>query len=129
MMRSRIRSHRPFLLDASARILDELQVESSGEAAGDFALRVREVSAVGFEPIGPQVGAVFGVDQLHVDSDLVAGPPHAAFEDIADAELAPDLLHIDARALVGKGGVAAITKLSEIRDRSMVKSSVIPSAK
>ena len=48
--------------------------------------------AVRFDPVGPEMGTVPGVDQLNIDSDLVSGPPHAAFEQMADAELASDLL-------------------------------------
>jgi hypothetical protein len=32
------------------------------EAAGDIVLRFREVCAVGLEPVGPNVRAVFGID-------------------------------------------------------------------
>ena len=39
--------------------------------------------------------AGLGVDQLRGDAHPVAGFAHRAFEDIADAEFAPDLLHID----------------------------------
>src|ERR1700740_2912649 len=42
----------------------------------------------------------FGVDELRVYADLVARPPHAAFEDIADAQVAAYLLHVDRLALV-----------------------------
>ena len=40
------------------------------EAAGDLVLRFRKVGAVGVEPVCPEMGAVFRVDQLRVD-------PHA----------------------------------------------------
>lgn len=75
------------------------------------------------------MAAAFGVDQLDVDLNLLAQPPHAAFQHIANAKLAADLPDIDRFALVGKGGGAEITKLPTMRDRSVVRSSVIASTK
>ena len=46
------------------------------------------------------------VDQLRGDAHPAAGLAHRAFEDIADAELAADLLHVDGLALVGKARIA-----------------------
>ena len=50
--------------------------------------------------------AGLGGDQLRVDLYLVADAAHAAFQDIADAEFAPDLLGVDRLALVSERGVA-----------------------
>src|SRR5215831_16609287 len=47
-----------------------------------------------------------GVDQLRRDAHAAGGSTHRAFEHVADAELAPDLLHIDRLALVRKGRIA-----------------------
>jgi hypothetical protein len=44
-------------------------------------------------------------DQLRGDPHTTAGLAHRAFEDIAHAELAPDLLHIDRLALVGEARI------------------------
>ena len=49
---------------------------------------------------------VVGVDQLAGDAHAVAGLAHAAFEHIAHAEFAADLLHIDRLALVGEARIA-----------------------
>jgi len=46
------------------------------------------------------------VDQLGGDAHSTACFAHRAFEDIADAELATDLLHIDRLALVGEARIA-----------------------
>ncbi len=46
-----------------------------------------------------------GLDQLRRHPDAVAGFPQAAFEDVADAKLPPNLLHIDCVALVGEAGI------------------------
>jgi len=47
-----------------------------------------------------------GFDQLCSDADATAGFAYAAFEHIAHAELASDLLHVDRATLVGEGAVA-----------------------
>ena len=48
------------------------------------------------------MSSAFGVYQLDIYFDLIASPPHAAFEDIANAELAADLLCVDGLTLLGK---------------------------
>jgi hypothetical protein len=49
------------------------------------------------------MGAALGIDQLCVDVNLVASPSHAPLQDIANAELAADLPHIDRFTPVGNG--------------------------
>jgi hypothetical protein len=48
----------------------------------------------------------FGVDELHVDAHAISHALNAALEDIADVQLAPDRLHIEPLAFVGKRRVA-----------------------
>ena len=55
---------------------------------------------------GPVMAAGRRVDELRADAQLLAGPAHAAFEHVADAKLARDLLHIDRAALVDERRVA-----------------------
>src|ERR1700730_13752049 len=50
--------------------------------------------------------AALGIDQLHVDQHLIAASSYAAFHDIANPQIAPDMFSIDSLALVGKGCVA-----------------------
>src|ERR1700758_3315823 len=50
--------------------------------------------------------AVYRVDQLGGDAHTVSALSHRAFQHIADAKLAADLLYIDCPALVGEGGIA-----------------------
>ena len=47
-----------------------------------------------------------GVDELPGDADARSRPAHAAFQHVAHAEVAADLLHVDGAALVGEGRVA-----------------------
>jgi hypothetical protein len=44
---------------------------------------------------GPKMIARLGVDQLHIDAHAVPAALNAALEDIADVQLAADLLEID----------------------------------
>src|SRR6516162_3061429 len=46
------------------------------------------------------------IDQLPSDPHPTAGFAHRALEDVADAELPPDLLHVDRLALVGETRIA-----------------------
>src|SRR5262249_6867318 len=105
-----IRIYRLFLLDPAAHIFDEFDIKSSGEAAGDFVLHLREVGAIGVNAIGPDMCAAFGVDQLRVHSNLVAGPPDATFEYIADAELTADLLRVDRLSFISKSSIPSDDK-------------------
>ena len=47
-----------------------------------------------------------GVDQLPSDAHPRSRFAHRAFENIADAQFAPDLFHIDRPSLVGEGRIA-----------------------
>ncbi len=104
-------------------------MKRSRKAAGDLALGFGEVSAIGLEPVRPDMRAVLTIDQLHVDLNLIAHPPHAALEHIANAQVAADLLRVDGFPLVSERGVSGDHELSEICERSVVRSSVMPSTK
>jgi hypothetical protein len=93
-------------LDAALLGPDQLDAERLCETPGDLRLRSREIGALGVEPVGPKVPAGCGIDQLHVYLNLVTGPPHSAFEHIANAELTADLLCVDRFALIGESRVA-----------------------
>ena len=56
--------------------------------------------------VGPDVGAGSGVDQLSRDANAVPGFPDAAFEGVAHAQLAADLLQVHRLAPVGEARVA-----------------------
>jgi hypothetical protein len=44
-----------------------------------------------------------GIDQLRADPHAVGGAAHAPFDDVGDAKLARDVLHLDRLALEGEG--------------------------
>ena len=77
-----------------------------GQPRDDFVLHVEEIGERLVEPLGPEMIAVLGVDQLHVDAHAVAAALNAAFQHVADVQLAPDLLQVDRLALVGERRVA-----------------------
>ena len=62
-----------------------------GAPRDDFVLYVEEIGQGLVEPLGPEMIAGFGVDQLHVDAHAVAAALNAALEDIANVQLASDL--------------------------------------
>src|SRR4029077_18632533 len=64
-----------------------------------------QVADVAIEPLGPKMRTRFGIDQLRVDSDLLAGALDAPFKNIAYPELAADLLNIDRFVLVSERGI------------------------
>ena len=99
---------------------DELGVERARQARDDFVLHVEEIGERLVEPLGPEMIAGFGVDELDVDAHAVSAALDAALEHIADVQLAPDLLQIERLALVGESGVARRSRksLECARDRS-----------
>ncbi len=73
--------------------------------------------------------AGFGIDELNVDANAATTTLHRALKNIANSEFPPDLLQIDIPSLVGKAVLQPITKMPTMRDRSVVRLSVTPSAK
>ena len=84
----------------------KLGVQRVRQAHNDFVLHVEKIGERLVEPFGPKMTAGYGVDELHVDAHAAAAALDAALEDIADVQLAADLLQIDGLPLVGEGGVA-----------------------
>ncbi len=57
---------------------DQFQVQSPGNASGDLVLQFEDIRAILVEPIGPEVCAGFGANELRIYADLVSVAPHAA---------------------------------------------------
>jgi hypothetical protein len=49
------------VLDPAACVAEERNIQRPGEAAGDRALRFRDVRAIGVELVGPEMRAAFGI--------------------------------------------------------------------
>ena len=103
-------------LDPADCGLYELEVENLRALAREV---LRDWRAIGIELVCPEVDAAFTVYQLHFQ------PAGAALEDVPNTELAADLLWINRFTLVGEAVVRPITKLSTIREKSVVKSLVV----
>ncbi len=85
---------------------EELRVERVRQARDDFVLHVEEVGQRLIEPLGPEMIARFGVDELHVDAHAGAGALDAALEHIPDVQLTPDCLRVERLALVSERRIA-----------------------
>ena len=85
---------------------DELGVQRACQARDDFVLHVEEIGERLVEPLGPEMIARFGVDELDIDAHAVSAALNAALEDIADVQLAPDRLHVERLAFVGERRIA-----------------------
>ena len=98
----------------------QLKCQRTNYVAGDLVLQVEHVIKCTVVPLGPEMAARCGVDQLRVDADLVCRTPYAALQDIADAEFLCDLPDLDTSALVGERGIAGYDEetgyLRQVRD-------------
>ena len=79
-------------LGASRLCGDELRVQRACQPRHDFVLHVEEIGERLVEPLGPEMIAGFAVDELDIDAHPVPAALDAAFEDVADVQLAADLL-------------------------------------
>jgi hypothetical protein len=73
----------------------QLELERRNDLLGEFVLNGEDVSEVAIEAIGPDMRTALSVDELAGNADPVARLPHAAFQYIAHAEIAANLLHVD----------------------------------
>ena len=78
--------------------------DPAGERADDRAAHLvldgEDVLDLAVVALGPDVPVGLGIDQLHGDSDTVAGFANAPLDDIVNSELARDVLDLDRPALV-----------------------------
>ncbi len=81
-------------------------LDDADDLVGDLVLQVENVFQRAVVAVGPQMRPGRGLDQLRRDAHPVARLAHASFQDIAHAELTPDLSHIDGSALVGEARIA-----------------------
>ena len=80
--------------------------------------------------LAPDLRAAGRVDELAGDANTIPGLAHATLQDVAYAELAPDLLRTSTvRPGVGEMELRAMTKSHRMRDRPVMMSSTMPSAK
>jgi hypothetical protein len=73
---------------------------------GDIVLHRENVGEVAVVTLGPKMPAGGSLDQLRRHPHPMRGLAHAAFENIAHAEIAPDVFDRDRLAFVGEGRIA-----------------------
>src|SRR5262249_55362581 len=103
--------------------------DRAGNAPGDLVLDGKDIGQFAVVAIRPQMMASCRLDQLPGDADAIAGPPHAALEHVAHAQLAPNFDDIKGRNFVGERGAARDHKKEWLCDRLVMMSSVMPSEK
>ena len=79
-----------------------MRLDDTSDTCGHLVLKLEHIVQQAIEAVGPEMRAVCCIDQLRGDAHPTSGLAHAAFEHVANAELAADLLHIDGLAFVGK---------------------------
>jgi hypothetical protein len=84
----------------------QLRRDRADDGRGDPILQLENVLDLAVEAIGRNVRAGRCIDELRRDAHTVGRFAHAAFKNIAHAELAPDLLYVHCAALVGEARIA-----------------------
>ena len=69
----------------------DLRLDRGDDRVGDVVLHGEDVDKLAVVALGPEMAAGGGVVELRGDAHAVAGLAHAAFDDVADAELLGDL--------------------------------------
>src|SRR5207237_7869399 len=69
---------------------------------GDLVLEREDVSQIAVVAFRPDMLSALGLDQLRGDPEPVAGLAQAALEHVPNAELTPDLRHIDRTGLMAQ---------------------------
>jgi hypothetical protein len=83
----------------------QCRLDDAGDARCHLVLKVEDIFERAVEAVGPEMSAIDCIDKLRGDAHPTACFAHRAFEDIADAKLASDPLHVDGLALIGEGRI------------------------
>src|SRR5215470_11209887 len=73
---------------------------------GYLILEIKDIFEISLAATRPKLSPSAGIDQLTSDPYLILRLAYAAFEHVADPELATNLLNIDRFAFVSKAGIA-----------------------
>ena len=84
----------------------QLQLERGDDVSRDIVLEGEDIGEDPIESLGPEMAARRGIDQLGGYANPVSRLPDAALEDIADLQLAGELVDLHGLALEVEGRVA-----------------------
>src|SRR6516225_2840961 len=82
------------------------RLDRCGDTRGDVVLHREDVSQIPVVTLGPEMGTGGCIDQLAADAHPLSGPAQATLEDIADSQVAADLLGVGGFSFVRKCGIA-----------------------
>jgi len=82
-------------------------LDDARDVRRDPVLQFEDIFEGAVETVGPKMRAGGGIDQLAADAQPIAAFAHRAFEHIADAELASDLLDVGRLTLEGEARIAS----------------------
>ena len=94
------------ILRADAFGLQQLGLNCGHNFLGDLVLQRKDVRQIAIVMVGPQVLTGRSVDQLGGDAYAVAALANAALQDIAHAQVGPDLAYVNSLTFVGERGIA-----------------------
>src|SRR3954467_13320771 len=80
----------PFRLSPS-----HVRSEDCRYSSRDLVLKRKDILDVSVVALGPKMIAAFGADELRRDAYAVPGSPDAAFQDVSNSQVAPDMTGID----------------------------------
>src|SRR6516165_2338516 len=67
-------------------------LDRGDDTRGDVVLHREDVGQISVVTLGPEMGTGGYIDELAADAHPLPDPPHAAFEDVADAKVAANLV-------------------------------------
>jgi len=85
---------------------EHLRRDHADDVVRDLVLKDEQVGQVAVVFFRPEVPAARGIDELRSDAHAVGGAADAAFEHVANAELASDLPDVDRLAFVGEARIS-----------------------
>ena len=97
---------RPFAFDTLDLSQTQLRLDRADDGQSDFVLKGENVVGLAVIALSPDMRSRCGINKLPSDAHAFRRFAYAAFEHIAHAKLAPNLLHIDRPTLVGEGRIA-----------------------
>ena len=100
------RGYRLFARRRRAFGLNDFRAEQMGEASDQALLHLANLGGLALKPVRPDLRPGLGQMSWALTVHRPRNPARAPFEQVSDAESAPDLSRVDRPLLVGEGEVA-----------------------